>query len=77
MQDTEWREKFDWIHRNSNGELLLPIKAIKHCLTRNIRPQTDGLGFSIKKFYDTELMENLEKMKTVQPDAMLLKTVNC
>lgn len=75
LQDSDWRENNDWIHRHPDGQLMLPVKAIKQCSTRNIRPQTDASGFSIKNYFDREILPNLSKMQAVKPDAMLLKTV--
>ena len=76
MQNSEWREENDWIHRSPDTNELQPaILAANFCKQRNIRPQTDCLAYSIKQFFDENLRHNLEKMRNIQPDSDLLLKV--
>lgn len=75
LQDSEWRQLNDWIHIDSNGDILSPLQAINNCKTRNIRIRIDCSGFSIKDHFDNETSQHLEKMKSISPEPDLLKTV--
>lgn len=74
LQKTEWREAYDWIHRDSDGKLQSPLIAFRFCSTRNIREQNDCLAFSVIGFFDKAIKPNLEKMRQIHPDAEMLST---
>lgn len=74
--NTEWRLINDWIHRDEYDQLLSPLIAIKHCAKRNMRDKLECNGFAVKKHFEVEIEPILNRMKTVDPDANLLKEVN-
>lgn len=74
VQDTEWREENDWIHRE-NDQVQAPLVAFTFCGSRNIRPQTDCLAFSIKDFFEQNVVHNLPKMRGIKPDPEMLSKV--
>ncbi len=75
LQDSEWRQLNDWIHIDLNGVIQSPLQAINYCKTKNIRLRSDCSGFSIKIFFDNETSKHLEKMRSISPEAGLLKKV--
>lgn len=73
--DLEWRQENDWIHRNAEHELLLPLEAIKYCNKRNIREKFVSSAEAVEAHFKCKSALDLEKMKDVQPHAATLKKV--
>ncbi|KAJ6643216.1 hypothetical protein Bhyg_08173 [Pseudolycoriella hygida] len=73
LQDSEWRQKNDWIHVDTNGAIQSPLQAIDNCKIRNIRRKIDCCGFSIKNHFDNEINIHLDRMKSILPSTDLLK----
>lgn len=72
----EWRTENDWIHRDECGNLLPPLVAIVNCAKRNMRDKSYCSGFAVKAHYENEVVPKLDKMKSIIPDAGLLKKVH-
>lgn len=74
--NTEWRLANDWIHRDPRDQLLSPLVAIESCAKRNMRDKTECSAFAVKKHFEAEIVPKLDQMKSVVPDARLLKDVS-
>lgn len=74
--NTEWRLANDWIHRDQHDQLLSPLVAIQSCAKRNMRDKTECTAFAVKEHFETEIIPKLDRMKSVIPDASLLKEVS-
>lgn len=75
LQSTEWREQFDWIHREIDGSLSSPMFTIKLCSQRNIRSSGESSGLLIKKFFDVNIEPHMEQMRNVKPVVRQLEEV--
>lgn len=75
LQSTEWREQFDWIHREVDGSLSTPMFTIKLCSQRNIRSSGESSGLLIKQFFDLNIEPHMEQMRRVQPEVQQLEDV--
>lgn len=79
LQSTEWRQQYDWIHRETDGSLSSPMLRYKLCSQRNIRPGGESSGILIKAFFDEHIEPHLDRMRIVTPEKEQLKEVivNC
>lgn len=73
--DVEWRNEHDWIHRDANNRLLMPLEGIKFCGERNIRPKVLCSAEAVNDHFERKIKPNFDKIKATQPNAGELKKV--
>lgn len=71
LMEPEWRKLNDWIHRSASGDLHEAVDIIENCSKINVRDKTSPEN--IRKFFEREIFPNIEKMKSIVPDPILLR----
>lgn len=72
LMDASWREQNDWIHCDSQGQLLQPLVAIHTCPHRYLRTKSMCSADAVRLHFEREIEPKLERMKSIEPVAKLM-----